>query len=183
MNLHVRDLAKIGGLLAAAFVLKLPALGLPNVEPFTLVFFFIGHRYGCFWGAAVGALAEFLYTTLNPYGPALPPVAVAQVIGMALAGGAGGLAARIDPWRTFSRPSRWGLAVHALVVTAVYDVLTNVAMFWTLGNMWAWLVAGVPFSALHIATNCLLFAFAFPALQKIVPGRVGNEHLYAKNTI
>jgi len=44
VNLHVRDLAIVGGLLAAAFVLNLPLLGVPNVEPLTLVFFFIGSR-------------------------------------------------------------------------------------------------------------------------------------------
>jgi len=179
VNLQVRDMARIGGLLAAAFVLKLPAIGLPNIEPFTLVFFFIGYRYGCFWGAAAGALAEFLYTTMNPYGAALPPVSAAQIMGMAFSGFAGGLAGRIDPLRIFSRPSRWGLAVAGIMLTLVYDVLTNLAMFWTLGNVWAWLVAGIPFSALHIASNCILFALVFPALQKIVPARVedGRTHV------
>ncbi len=178
MNLPVRDLARIGGLLAAAFVLKMPAIGLPNVEPFTLVFFFIGYRYGGFWGAAVGALGEFLYTTLNPFGAALPPVTVAQIIGMALAGTAGGLAAHVDPWRIFSRPRRWGLVLTAIVITLFYDLLTNLAMFWTLGNLWPWLIAGIPFSALHIGSNSLLFAFAFPALQKIVPGQSGENRAH-----
>jgi len=171
VSLHVRDLAKIGGLLAAAFVLKMPAIGLPNVEPFTLVYFFIGFRYGIFWGGAVAAMGEFLYSTLNPFGAALPPVLAAQVIGMAVAGVAGGLAARFDPQRIFTLPRRWGLAVAAVIITLFYDVLTNLAMFWTLGNLWAWLVAGVPFSVLHIASNSFLFAFAFPVLRKIVPAQ------------
>jgi hypothetical protein len=174
VNLQVRDLAKIGGLLAAAFVLKLPLIGLPNVEPFTLVYFFIGFRYGIFWGGAVAAIGEFLYSTLNPFGVALPPVMVAQVAGMAAAGVAGGLAARFDPYRIFTSPRRWGLALTAAAITLFYDVLTNVAMFWTLGNLWVWLVAGVPFSALHIVSNSLLFAFAFPVLGKIVPARMDN---------
>lgn len=178
MTLHVRDLAKMGGLLAAAFVLKLPAIGLPNLEPFTLVFFFIGYRYGALWGATVGALGEFLYSTLHPFGAALPPVTVAQVCGMAVAGLAGGLGARLDPARIFSRSRRWGLALTAVILTLFYDVLTNLAMFWTLGNLWAWLLAGIPFSALHIVSNSLLFAFAFPALQKIVPARSGDDRTH-----
>jgi hypothetical protein len=171
VNLSVRDLARIGGLLAAAFVLKLPAMGVPNIEPFTLIFFFIGFRYGTVWGAAVGALGELLYSTLNPFGPALPPVTLAQVIGMALAGLAGGGAARFDPGGVFTQTRRWGLVLTAVLITLVYDLLTNLAMVWTLGNLWAWLLAGIPFSALHIVSNCLLFALAFPALQKIVPRR------------
>ena len=175
MNLHVRDLAKIGGLVAAAFVLKMPAIGLPNVEPFTLVYFFIGFRYGIFWGGAVAALGEFLYSTLNPFGAALPPVTAAQVVGMAVAGIGGGLAARFDPFRVFTSPRRWGLAFTAVIITLFYDVLTNLAMFWTLGNLWVWLVAGVPFSVLHIASNSLLFAFAFPVLRKIVPAQTEDS--------
>lgn len=175
MNLHVRDLAKIGGLLAAAFVLKMPVIGLPNVEPFTLVYFFVGFRYGIFWGGAVAAIGEFLYSTLNPFGAALPPVMVAQVVGMAVAGVTGGLAARFDPFRVFTAPRRWGLVLTAVIITIFYDVLTNLAMFWTLGNLWVWLVAGVPFSALHIVSNSLLFAFAFPVLGKIVPARTEDS--------
>ena len=171
MNPRVRDLATMGGLLAAAFVLKLPALGLPNIEPFTLTYFFIGYRFGAFWGGAVGALGEFVYATFNPLGASLPPVAAAQTIGMALAGIAGGVSARLNLFHIFSRPRRWGLAAAAVLITLLFDVLTNVAMFWTLGNLTAWLLAGIPFSALHIISNCLLFVFVFPALQKIVPGR------------
>jgi len=173
MTARIRDLAMMGGLLAAAFVLKLPAIGLPNIEPFTLVYFFIGYRFGILWGGAVAALGELVYATLNPLGPSLPPVAAAQVVGMVIAGTAGGFAARIDPYRIFSMPRRWGLAVAAVLITCVYDILTNLAMFWTMGNLWAWLIAGIPFSALHIIANCLLFVFVFPALVKIVPGRAG----------
>ena len=162
----------MGGLLAAAFVLKLPAIALPNVELFTLVYFFIGYRYGIFWGGAVDAFFEFLYSTLNLYGPALPPVNAAQIIGMAAAGIAGGVGARFNPFRIFSLPRRWGLVLAAVVVTLFFDLVTNLAMVWTLGNLWVVLIAGIPFSALHIAANSLLFAFAFPALQRIVPERV-----------
>jgi hypothetical protein len=214
VNLRIRDLATVGGLLAAAFVLKMPAFALPNVEPFTLVYFFIGYRYGIVSGALVGGTGEFLYSVLNPMGAAIPPVIAAQVLGMSVAGCAGGVVATVRS--VFGRPHRaaptgrdgasdltgaasraptgtngisdqtgaasraptvrrWVLAGIAAVVTLIYDLLTNLAMVWTVGNVWVWLVAGIPFSALHIASNSLLFAFAFPALNKIVPGRQGNR--------
>jgi len=108
---------------------------------------------------------------LNPYGLALPPVIVAQIAGMTIIGIGGGLCGRFDPARIFSTPRRWGLALTAAVFTLQFDLLTNLAMFWTVGRIQAWLILGIPFSALHIASNSLLFAFAFPALRKIVPGR------------
>ena len=105
-------------------------------------------------------------------GAALPPVTAAQIVGMAAAGGAGGLGARIDPYRVFSLPRRWGLVLAAVAVTLFFDLVTNLATVWTLGNLWVVLIAAIPFSALHIVSNSLLFAFAFPALQRIVPARV-----------
>ncbi len=169
MNLTARELAHIGGLVAAAFVIKLPLLGIPNVEPFLLTYFFIGFRFGPGWGLTIGAAAEFLYSTLNPFGPAIPPVLLAQVLGMGLAGLIGGILASWNPWDWLTKPNRIGLAILGGVITLFYDLATNLAMVATLGSLWAWLIAGIPFSALHIVSNCLLFAVVFPALCKIVP--------------
>ncbi len=178
MNLSIRDLARVGGLLAAAFVLKLPILGLPNIEPFTLVYFFIGYRYGLVWGIVIAGLGEFLYSAFNPFGAALPPVMVAQVVGMGIVGLCGGLFGHYDSWRVCSHSRRWGLLAVAICLTLVFDLLTNLAMVWTLGNLVEWLYAAIPFSALHIAANSVLFVFAFPVLQKLMPDATETAERY-----
>ena len=67
---------------------------IPNFEFLTVLLFVGGFVLGPAWGALAGALGEFLYSAMNPYGSglAVPLVLAAQVAGMALAGVAGGLA-------------------------------------------------------------------------------------------
>ncbi len=101
MNPSVRRLAQSGGLLAAAFALKYPLIGLPNVEPLTLAFFAIGYAHGARWGAFVGIVGEMIYATINPLGMSIPQVWGTQILSMALAGIAGGLVRPFyDPLRS-----------------------------------------------------------------------------------
>ncbi len=133
------------------------AESVPNFESLTLVMFCAGVLLGFRDGALVGALTMLLYTLLNPYGPAPPLVMLAQVLGSALAGLAGALFGTLGApaWPVAARAA--GLAVAALVLTAVYDLLTNVATGLVFGQMRYWLVAGIPFSLWHIGFNIALF--------------------------
>ena len=130
---------------------------MPNFESITLVVFGAGILLGARDGVLVGSLTMLLYTSLNPYGPAPPVVMVAQVLGCALSGLGGAMFARLGgpgwavAWRAF------GLAVFALVLTALYDLLTNVATGLVFGQMRYWLIAGIPFSLWHIGFNVALF--------------------------
>ena len=99
-----------------------------------------------------------LYTLLNPYGPAPPLVMLAQVAGMALAGAAGALFARIGgpSWATWRRA--WTLAILAILATAAFDLMTNVATGMVFGQIRYWVLAGIPFMLWHIGFNVALFA-------------------------
>src|SRR5207244_13404981 len=93
----------------------------------------------------------------NPYGPAPPLVMAAQVLGCALNGLGGAVFARMGgpgwpvAWRAF------GLGVFALVLTALYDLLTNVATGLVFGQMRYCVIAGIPVSLWHIGFNVALF--------------------------
>jgi len=149
-----------------AYAALLVALGLtgayaesiPNLELLTLVAFGSGVLLGMRDGAAVGGLTMLLFTLLNPYGPAPPWVMLAQVLGMALAGACGALFARAGgpSWPAGRRAAV--LAFAALGLTAVYDLMTNVATGLVFGQMRLVLLAGIPFSLWHIGFNVALFA-------------------------
>lgn len=166
MNPSLRRLAQSGGLLAAAFALKYPLIGVPNVEPLTLAFFALGYAHGARWGAFVGVVGEMIYATINPLGMSIPQVWGAQIIGMALAGMAGGMVRPFyDPLR--SPKLRAAMAgATGLAVTLVFDVLTNLAFAATIGPFWAVMVAAIPFAAIHVLSNTLLFALVFPILSR-----------------
>lgn len=123
----------------------------------TLVAFCAGVLLGARDGGLVGGLTMLLYSLLNPYGPAHPLVTAAQVLGSASAGVAGALFARAGlPGRSvFLRSAT--LALAALVVTAFFDLITNVATGLVFGQMRVWLVGGIPYSLWHIGTNIALF--------------------------
>jgi hypothetical protein len=49
------------------------------------------------------------------------------------------------------------LAVLAVLVTAGFDLLTNLATGLVFGQIGYWLIAGIPFSLWHIGYNVALF--------------------------
>ena len=164
---EIRRLAISGGLVAAAFAVKYAVIGLPNVEPLTLAFFGVGYAYGAIWGAFVGSVGEGMFAAVNPMGAPIAPVWVAQIMGMALVGVIGGLTRRIDGGRRDLGRWRWAAIVGAgVVATILFDLLTNLAMAWSIGPFWAVMLAAVPFSGIHIASNALLFALIFPILRR-----------------
>jgi uncharacterized membrane protein len=131
---------------------------IPNFEPLTLVMFCSGVLLGIRDGALIGALTMLVYSLLNPYGAVHPLVLLAQVVGEALAGTAGGLFAWLRlPGRSLA--VRAGtLAAAGFTLTAAFDLITNAATGVIFGQMKATLIGGIPFSLFHIATNVAMFA-------------------------
>jgi ABC-type Fe3+-siderophore transport system permease subunit len=145
-------------LLVAAGLTGAYAESVPNFELLTLVAFASGVLLGARDGMLVSGLMMLLFTLLNPYGPAPPAVMLAQILGMSLAGAAGALFARLGGHH-WPIPRRvLALATLAVVVTAAYDLLTNVATGLVFGQMRYWLLAGIPFSLWHIGFNVALFS-------------------------
>jgi len=134
------------------------AESIPNLESLTLVAFCSGVLLGFRDGVAVGGLTMLLFTLLNPYGPAPPLVMLAQVLGMALSGATGAAFARAGGpgWPAGRRAV--ALAILAVALTAIYDLLTNIATGMVFGQMRLVLLAGIPFSLWHIGFNVALFA-------------------------
>jgi hypothetical protein len=144
--------------MTAAALTGVYAEQIPNFEVMTLVVFASGLLLGARDGALVGALAATVYSLLNPYGPAHPLVMAAQAAGVGLAGVAGGVLARAAPERWAVGVRAAALGVIGALVTAAFDLLTNVATGVVYGQMKLVLIGGIPFALWHIATNVALFA-------------------------
>ncbi len=145
-------------LLVAAGLTGVYAETIPNFEVLTLVVFCAGVLLGARDGAFVGILTMTLFSLLNPYGPAHPLVTVSQVAGAALAGLAGAWAARLGVPERSARTRAIVLVGIAVPLTAVYDLLTNLATGVLLGQIVITLKMGVLFSLWHIGYNAALFA-------------------------
>jgi energy-coupling factor transport system substrate-specific component len=171
MSFSGRKLALMGVLVALAIVLKLPILTIPNVEFFTFIIFCSGYLLGMTEGVIVGVISMSIYTTLiTPYGPPPFPIAVAQITSMALIGFTGGFVSKFIPaffkQKPHSRPIIVisVIGISGLVLTLVYDLLTNLASAFVVGLFWPVMIAGIPFALVHIASNVIIFVVLSPLL-------------------
>jgi energy-coupling factor transport system substrate-specific component len=182
MSFSARKLALAGVLIALAIALKLPILSVPNVEFFTFVVFSSGFLLGMIGGAVVGIISMSIYTSfVTPYGLPPLPIAFAQVLSMALIGLAGGLAFRLDKFAFRQQFSSRIMAVMlimglaGLVLTLIYDLLTNLATTVVVGQFWPVMIAAIPFALLHILSNVTIFVVLSPLLMKM--SRLYHERL------
>jgi len=163
---HLRTIVITAVLVALAVALGFGLAHVPNVELITLTVFISGHLLGARIGLVTGAVSMGLFTMLNPMGVPAVPLAVAQVIAMALIGTFGGL---IRFW--VKRPRAWArLALCGLTVTIFYDVITNLVMALSLGMLGQLariLIAGLTFSLMHMISNTVIFAAAGPGLTAL----------------
>jgi hypothetical protein len=143
--------------MVAAGLTGVYAENIPNFEVLTLVVFLSGILLGAAWGAWVGGLTMLVFSLLNPYGAVHPLVTASQVAGEVLSGVGGawfatlGLPARA-PWLRATV-----LAPTAIVLTAAFDFLTNLATGVLFGQIRVTLLGGIPFALWHIGTNVALF--------------------------
>jgi uncharacterized membrane protein len=175
MSLETRELVHTALLVALCVAVGYLLAGIPNVELLSAAIFTSGVLKGARRGALVGGLAESIYAGLNPYGVSPPPLLAAQILGMSSIGAAGG-------WlRGLLAVRSWGVqavlaGASGFVLTLVYDVLTNSAIFLTARESSSWaavVIAGLsfPFPLAHALGNSASFALVAPAVRGAVLGR------------
>jgi len=164
----IRELVLCATFVSLAVALGFAFVQVPNVELVSLVIFFSGYFLGPRRGLLIGLLSMGLFTTLNPMGIPMVPVAMAQICSMAVIGLAGGL---LRTW--ISGTISWiRLAITGLACTLFYDLTTTVAMALSLGlisKLLSVLAAGLAFCILHMVSNIVVFAAVGPFLSMIAP--------------
>jgi len=162
-----RKIALAGLLSSLAVALGYLLIAVPNVELMTLTVFVAGGLLGFRGGMLVGVVSMFIYSVANPMGAAIPLVTASQVAGMGVIGAAGGLAPLIR--RAARRRTVRSLifAGAGLILTIMYDFLTNLALGFSMGTVIAVLAAGLLFSIVHFVSNTLIFFFLADALLSL----------------
>lgn len=174
-----QPLALTGLFIALAAGLGFGTLVIPNVELLSITVFLGGAAVGPLWGLVIGVGAELLFSGLNPIGPALPLVLVAQLIGIGAFGLAGGLTGvRLAKLGRLRRALLLGSS--GLVLTLLFDTLTNLALGIHLGPILPTLAAGLAFAILHIVSNAVVFAVIGPGGLRVLaelglPARRGDR--------
>ncbi|OQX92281.1 MAG: hypothetical protein B6D58_03555 [candidate division Zixibacteria bacterium 4484_95] len=168
MDFRTRRIAAAGLFAALAIAINFPLLGVPNVEFFSLCLFISGVFLRIWGGFVVPLVAGSVFIILNPNGPpTLFAVAIAQIIGFVLFGLAGALFGRSILKNKSRLLGLVLLATVGIVLTFIYDLLTNAAFAVTIGPFWPTIIGGIGFSIWHIVSNGLIFGLFEPLLVKL----------------
>jgi hypothetical protein len=175
----VRELLAPSAFISVILVLNYAMSSLPNVKLFDLLVFVAGYTLGMRRGATVAVAAWLVYGQVNPWGVANAPLLMTLMASEILYAGAGaGIRYLLSPDRVSLKPSiaTWALLASALVVTPLYDVVTNVytGLYWAnvagANEYGRWLMLALLnpgalfFMAVHVGSNALLFPIFGPPL-------------------
>jgi hypothetical protein len=166
MTISIKKICLMGFFIALGVTLGYALTAIPNVEMITATVFIAGYLLGVKEGIVIGLFTEALYSLLNPYGVASPPLFIAQIISMSIAGGIGGFC------RRYTFKSKWmyrfTIGLSGGFSTLLFAALTSIAdglfLGFNLKQFLAYLLSGILFYITHIGTNILIFIFLVPLL-------------------
>lgn len=149
-------------------------ISIPNVELVTASIFLAGYLMGSIKGMVIGMITEFLYSMLNPFGIASPPLLVAQVISMGVTGYSGGIIHKTISKTKHSVLSILQLAAAGFTLTLLFDFLTTVSFAIFMAETSKKIIVsilgsfayGLPFYITHIVVNTFIFATLLPIVIK-----------------
>jgi hypothetical protein len=161
----------------------------PNVEFTTLISFLASAAIGMSFGVGLGAFVMFINGFVSPSGFAglIMPF---QMVGMALAGVAGGLYRRSRNG-SYNAQSCFETAVLGAFLTLVYDALTNFAYAMpsmlngqpVLPTYVAVLVSGAFLSLTHVVSNTVIFGAGFVPVTNAMQKLLGGEQVWKKESL
>lgn len=153
---------------ALAIVLGHALAVVPNVEMVTLIIFVAGYHAGARGGLITALTTALYFNYLNPMGQVFLPVLVGQFIGW-------GFTSLVGAWFGAKRlNSKLTFALAGALLTLIYQVIVNVAYVKMcmpscgFNEQVATILAGLSFTAVHIASNTAVFALMTEPLLKII---------------
>jgi hypothetical protein len=177
LKYRTRRIAAAGLFAALALAITYPMAGIPNIKFFEVCLFISGLFLGYWGGFTVPLVAGIIYILFNPNGPqTIPLVGLAQLFGFLLFGLFGALFRKMILANKNRIVGMTFCAAVGVVLTFVYDVITNAAFGLTINAIWPTIVSGVGFSLVHMAANGLIFGVAEPLMVKL--WQISRPYLY-----
>ncbi len=159
-------MARIALFSALIYVLSWSTVFLPNVNFAFLIAFAAGYLWGAVPGILVGGVGMWLWTSFNPYGPAVLPIAAVQVIGMAACGLVGYLSRTMMGDSETGR-SRLVLSLAALICTLAFYLPVSLLDAWLFQPFWPRLIIGLPYVGISLVANLILFPLSLAVIVQI----------------
>lgn len=167
MSVDGKFSARVALFSALAYVFALASVYIPNVSLSFIAVFASGALFGLRAGLIVGALGQFLWSLFNPYGMALPPTAIAQIIAMMLVGALGASLFRSPVLHKTTPRGFWIFGGMGLAAGLIFQIILNGVDAWIYGPFWQRLYAGLAFSIATVVSNGLIFPACYPLVVKL----------------
>jgi len=167
MTLQPRLITRIALFAALIYVLAWATAPLLNVKLSFFMAFAAGFLWGLIPGILAGGLGQWLWTVFNPYGPATPWVMIAQVVGLAGCGALGRLFRNPVLGASSSTTRMVRLALAAALCTLVFFVPVSLVDAWVYQPFWPRLIGGLPFAAISLGANLLIFPLLFGVVRHL----------------
>lgn len=168
MNQRLRLIPRIALFSALAYVLSYATVYLPNVNLIFFVVFMAGFMWGVVPGMLVGVFGMGLWSTFNPYGPAMLPVMLAQVGGVSASGVLGALFKSVRWHHRMGSALVWGLILAAIMCTLLFYIPVNIIDAWLLQPFWPRFYTGMLWSLSSLAVNLLVFPLLFGPVSRLM---------------
>ncbi|MFX0055251.1 MAG: hypothetical protein ACFFAX_05185 [Promethearchaeota archaeon] len=164
-----RQVAITAIMTALALVGNYVFVAIPNVELGSGILFVTAYLFGFQTGALCAVLMAVIFGSINPWGGLIPQIWITQVIGWVYITAAGALMGRNRSGSKHSIREIWLLGFTGAFLTFFFDMLTNLGYSWAFGiPYWLAIVSGLPFMAVHVASNAIIFGAVTPRLDFIV---------------
>lgn len=163
---RTRTVARIAVLSALIYVLSWATFYLPNVSAAYFLAFAAGWMWGIVPGLLSGAVGMWLWTSFNPYGPAIPPIMISQIVGLALCGLVGASLKSVIS-STFSKRTIVILLGASILCSIAYFVPVNLVDAWIAQPFWPRFYTSMIWSSWAMLSNLLIFPLFFPLISRI----------------
>jgi Ni,Fe-hydrogenase I cytochrome b subunit len=151
---------------ALALVGNYVLVAVPNVELGSTVLFVTAYIFGAHMAVWSTLIMSLLFGVINPWGGFIPQIWVSQIIGWFYIITIGSIMGKQGKNNRRVEPRKWELAITGAFVTFIFEQITNLGYSITFGvPFYLAATAAIPFSAIHIVSNTLIFSQVVPMLN------------------
>jgi len=165
---------------ALALVGNYVLVAIPNVELGSGVLFLTAFLFGIEMSLWSVFLVSIIYAFFNPWGPFIPTIWIAQVIGWVFMVTTGTLMGRLERNEQSSKSLVLELAGVGAIVTLFFDLITTLGYaVWFAIPYFVAVIAGTPFIVVHVVSNAILFPAIVPKLDNTIKKQL--KPLFGRN--
>jgi hypothetical protein len=152
---------------ALALVGNYALVAVPNLELGSTVLFVTAYIFGMQMAIWSTLIMSLLFGIINPWGGFIPQIWISQVIGWFYIIAIGSIMGTSGTSGKRLEPRKWELAITGAFVTFIFEQVTNLGYSATFGvPFFLAVTAAIPFTALHIISNAVIFSQVVPILDR-----------------